>query len=166
MPRAHPLAAAAAAALLLAALAAAAEMPREGEWLTDPDRFPGWRGSLPAAARGPRVDATAAAAATGGPEELWSGRVEQLSWSPRAYLFHSFLSDAEADHLVALGEHSLTKSSVVDSDTGGSIDSEVRTSDGTFLDRRQDAVVAAIERRIALVSLVPESHQESLQILR
>jgi prolyl 4-hydroxylase len=46
------------------------------------------------------------------------------------------------------------------------MDSDVRTSDGTFLNRRQDAVVAAIERRIALVSFVPESHQESLQILR
>jgi hypothetical protein len=68
----------AAVALLLAALAAAAEMPHEGEWLTDPDRFPGWRGSLPAAARGARVDATAAAAAAGGPDELWNGRVEQV----------------------------------------------------------------------------------------
>lgn len=28
--------------------------------------------------------------------------IEQLSWEPRAYLFHAFLSDAECDHIISL----------------------------------------------------------------
>ena len=47
----------------------------------------------------------------------------------------------------------MTKSSVVDNETGKSVDSTVRTSTGTFFSRGQDEVVAAIEKRIAQVSM-------------
>lgn len=47
---------------------------------------------------------------------------------------------------------SMTKSSVVDSQTGKSMDSTVRTSTGTFFARGQDEVLEAIERRIAQVT--------------
>ena len=46
----------------------------------------------------------------------------------------------------------MTKSSVVDSQTGKSMDSTVRTSTGTFFARGQDEVLEAIERRIAQVT--------------
>ena len=46
----------------------------------------------------------------------------------------------------------MTKSSVVDNETGKSMDSTVRTSTGTFFGRGQDAVLAAVEKRIAQVS--------------
>ena len=102
----------------------------------------------------------------GGPQEIWRGKIEQLSWEPRAYLLHNFLSEEECDHLIQLGTPSLRKSSVVDSKTGGSFDSDVRTSSGTFLSRHQDDVVSAIEKRIAHVTLIPEENGESLQILK
>ena len=45
----------------------------------------------------------------------------------------------------------MTKSSVVDNETGKSMDSTVRTSTGTFFARGQDEVLAAVEKRIAQV---------------
>lgn len=46
----------------------------------------------------------------------------------------------------------MQKSEVVDDETGDSVDSDVRTSTGTFLQTAQDDIVAAIERRVAQVS--------------
>ena len=47
------------------------------------------------------VGACARAAAWLAPlQEEWRGEVEQVSWSPRAYIFKKFLSDAECDHLI------------------------------------------------------------------
>ena len=47
---------------------------------------------------------------------------------------------------------SMTKSSVVDNETGKSMDSTVRTSTGTFFARGQNEVLANVEKRIAQVS--------------
>jgi prolyl 4-hydroxylase len=91
-----------------------------------------------------------------GPQELWRGRVEQISWKPRAFLYHKFLSDAECEHLKSLARKRLTKSTVVDSTTGKSMDSTVRTSSGTFLARGEDDVVKAIEKRLSLITMIPE----------
>ena len=33
-------------------------------------------------------------------QEEWRGVVEQVSWSPRAFLFKKFLSDDECDYLL------------------------------------------------------------------
>lgn len=97
---------------------------------------------------------------------MWRGRIEQVSWEPRAFVLHNFLSEEECDHLIELGKPRLMKSTVVDSDTGGSVDSEVRTSSGTFLSHHQDDVVSAIEERIATVTMLPDENGESIQILR
>jgi len=43
----------------------------------------------------------------------------------------------------------MQRSGVVDTTTGGSEISDIRTSKGTFLERGQDEVVAAIEERIS-----------------
>ncbi|KAK9820337.1 hypothetical protein WJX72_009156 [[Myrmecia] bisecta] len=93
---------------------------------------------------------------------LW---VESLSWEPRAYLYHNFLSEEECDHLIALGKPSMTKSTVVDSVTGKPMSSTVRTSSGMFLNRGQDPTVKAIEQRIAMYSQIPASQGEGMQIL-
>ena len=45
----------------------------------------------------------------------------------------------------------MTKSTVVDNETGKSVDSQVRTSTGTFFARGQDEVIAAVEKRLSLV---------------
>ncbi len=53
---------------------------------------------------------------------------------------------------------SMTKSSVVDNETGKSMDSTVRTSTGTFFARGQDEVLAAVEKRIAQVRTCKHHH--------
>lgn len=65
-----------------------------------------------------------------------------------------------------LARPSLHRSDVVDSNTGGSMVSEVRTSSGMFLNRGHDEVVAGIERRIAEWTLLPEGNGEGLQVLQ
>ena len=60
----------------------------------------------------------------------------------------------------------MTPSTVVDAATGKSIDSLIRTSAGTFLDRGQDRVVTAVEQRIAELTMVPVENGEGFQILR
>ncbi|XP_019054349.1 PREDICTED: probable prolyl 4-hydroxylase 3 [Nelumbo nucifera] len=91
---------------------------------------------------------------------------EVISWEPRATLYHNFLSKEECEYLISLAKPYLAKSSVVDSNTGKSMDSSVRTSFGMFLNRGQDKVVRSIEKRIADFSFIPVEHGEGLQILR
>lgn len=124
-----------------------------------------WRGELPASVQAAHVDATQPTISNT-PSTVWNGTMTQLSWTPRAYLLENFLSDEEADHIIALASRELKKSSVVDSDTGGSIDSDVRTSWGTFLAYQQDDIIARIESRVAAVTMIPAENGESLQVLR
>ncbi|KAE8787114.1 Prolyl 4-hydroxylase subunit alpha-1 [Hordeum vulgare] len=94
-------------------------------------------------------------------------RAVHVSWRPRAFLYKGFLTEAECDHLVTLAEEGgLQKSMVVDRQTGKSVMSEVRTSSGTFLAKKQDQVVATIEARIAAWTLLPQENGESIQVLR
>ncbi|XP_078445772.1 putative prolyl 4-hydroxylase 3 [Wolffia australiana] len=90
---------------------------------------------------------------------------EVLSWEPRAFIYHNFLSKEECEYLIQLAKPHMEKSMVVDSDTGKSKDSRVRTSSGTFLKRGQDKMIRAIEQRIADYTFIPVEHGEGLQIL-
>ncbi|KAG0600716.1 hypothetical protein M758_11G055700 [Ceratodon purpureus] len=92
--------------------------------------------------------------------------VEVLSWEPRAFLYHHFLTQEECNHLIDLARPNLVKSSVVDSETGKSKDSRVRTSSGTFLMRGQDDVIKRIEKRIADFTFIPVEQGEGLQVLQ
>ena len=67
--------------------------------------------------RGPRPDA-------------W---IETMSWKPRAFVWHGFLSDDEADHIRNLAEPRIARSSVVNSDGTTTPEHDIRTSYGTFL---------------------------------
>ncbi|KAG2261304.1 hypothetical protein Bca52824_068383, partial [Brassica carinata] len=64
-------------------------------------------------------------------------RVTQLSWTPRAFLYKGLLTDEECDHFINLAKGKLEKSMVADNDSGESVESEVRTSSGMFLSKRQ-----------------------------
>ncbi|CAL5368007.1 unnamed protein product [Camellia sinensis] len=92
-------------------------------------------------------------------------RVTQISWRPRAFIYSRFLTDDECDHLIHLAKDTLEKSMVVDNESGTSVESEVRTSSGMFLQKAQDEVVVAIEARIAAWTFLPEENGESIQIL-
>ncbi|GKC56469.1 probable prolyl 4-hydroxylase 10, partial [Tanacetum coccineum] len=123
-------------------------------------------------------------------EDQW---VEVISWEPRAVIYHNFLADPffeylclvskigmcgmllpedwfkksqeECEYLINLAKPHMVKSTVVDSDTGKSTDSRVRTSSGTFLARGRDKTIRTIEKRIADFTFLPVEHGEGLQIL-
>ncbi|KAL6226972.1 hypothetical protein ACLB2K_000931 [Fragaria x ananassa] len=95
-------------------------------------------------------------------KEQW---VEVISWEPRAFVYHNFLTQQECDYLIDLAKPHMEKSTVVDSETGKSKDSRVRTSSGTFLSRGRDKVIRNIERKIANFTFLPVEHGEGLQIL-
>ncbi|MFS8010333.1 putative procollagen-proline 4-dioxygenase [Helianthus anomalus] len=77
----------------------------------------------------------------------------------------SWQSQEECDHLINTAKPHMKKSTVVDSETGQSKDSRVRTSSGTFLSRGQDETVRAIEKRISEFTFLPVEHGEGLQVL-
>ncbi|KAL7090589.1 hypothetical protein ABFS83_12G047300 [Erythranthe nasuta] len=100
-----------------------------------------------------------------GDEESKDQWLEVISWEPRAFVFHNFLSKEECEYLISIAEPHMEKSTVVDSETGKSTDSRVRTSSGTFLARGRDKIVQRIEKRIADFTFIPVEHGEGLQIL-
>ena len=148
------LAAVRAAAALLAAAAAAARAARAAR------PFGG------GAERG--AGAQEAALRTGWDGFVDPSRIDVISNGPitRAYVYRSLLSAEECDHIIEMSEKRLTRSGVVDTKSGHSAVSEIRTSSGTFLGRHQDSVVKSVEERLAEWSQVPETHGEGLQILR
>lgn len=123
------------------------------------ERLIGWLGEKRRTGGGRTLDAQE-------DTSTWRGEVVRLSWEPRAFLYKKLLTEDECDHLKKLGMPTLQASTVVDSKTGGSVPSSVRTSYGTFLRKAQDEVVDRIEKRIADVSMIPVENGESLQILR
>jgi prolyl 4-hydroxylase len=92
--------------------------------------------------------------------------IEQISWSPRAQVYHNFLTPEECDHLVEMARPRMSVASVVDKKTGAPKPSDVRTSTGHFIRRAEDDVVRRIEERIAAFAMVPVDHGEGIQILR
>eukprot|EP00877_Chromochloris_zofingiensis_P004451 jgi/Chrzof1/14006/Cz08g20270.t1 len=98
-----------------------------------------------------------------GDSERW---IETISWKPRAFLFHNFLSLDEVNHIVKLVEDRVARSSVVDTETGHHKLDPIRTSYGSSIGRGQDAVIAAIETRMAEWTRLPPSHGEPIQVLR
>ncbi|GAB4828381.1 Probable prolyl 4-hydroxylase 3 [Ancistrocladus abbreviatus] len=91
--------------------------------------------------------------------------IEILSWEPRAFIYHNFLSKEECEYLIDLSKPHMVKSTVVDSKTGQSKDSRVRTSSGMFLKRGRDKNIRDIEKRIADFTFIPVEHGEGLQVL-
>ncbi|KAL0795047.1 hypothetical protein Bca101_066424 [Brassica carinata] len=77
----------------------------------------------------------------------------------------SWFSKEECEYLISLAKPHMVKSTVVDSQTGKSKDSRVRTSSGTFLRRGRDKIIKTIEKRIADYSFIPADHGEGLQVL-
>lgn len=118
--------------------------------------------------RGPKgvIQATGNTVGYGELEEEWRGEVITLSWSPRAFYLKGFMTPEECDNLINASKPKMTKSGVVDNDTGEAKDSEVRTSTGTFFDKDENEVITRIEKRVAQVTMLPVDNQEGLQVLR
>lgn len=97
----------------------------------------------------------------GNSDEPW---VETLSWTPRAFLYHNFLSGEEADYIINAARPFLKRSTIVGG-RGAFVD-EVRSSYGMFLPRLMDPVLTSIEERVAHWTHLNVSHQEDVQVLR
>lgn len=91
--------------------------------------------------------------------------VEVISFAPRAFLYHNFLSAKECLYLIHKAAPLMKNSQVVDSKTGRPVSSSVRTSQGMFLRRGEDEVIQRIEKRIADFSFIPVDHGESIHVL-
>lgn len=92
--------------------------------------------------------------------------IEQLSWRPRAYVYHGFMTEEECDHIIAVAKPSVRRSTVVDSETGKVKTDPIRTSFQTFLRRGYDPVVTAIEERLARWAMIPYENGEDMQVLK
>ncbi|QDZ20399.1 prolyl 4-hydroxylase [Chloropicon primus] len=98
-----------------------------------------------------------------GSNETW---IEVMSWSPRAFVIHNWLTEEQADHLVELGRGNLERSEVVSGKLSETKTSKVRTSQGAFLQRYQTETVAHLQEKVSLLLGQPALTQEPLQILK
>jgi len=131
-------------------LAVQAILPRDDE------AFIGWQGEQ----SGSRAFSGKPGSSTA--NKKW---VEIVSWRPRAYIFHNFLSFEEARHIKTLAAPTMRRSTVVGAN-GSSVLDDYRTSYGTFIKRKTDPVVEAIEERVAAWAKIPPVHAEDMQVLR
>jgi len=99
------------------------------------------------------------------PNEPW---IETMSWNPRVFLYHNFLSQQECEDIIKLGEESVTRSEVVSAEGNGRVD-EYRTSHGLFFTddwMRKSPLLRDVERRIAEWSHLPVENGEAYYLLR
>ena len=65
--------------------------------------------------------------------------LEVVSWFPRAFVLHNFLTPSECDHLIDEARDKLERSKILDEqqtkNASSALQSKVRTSSGTFLAR-------------------------------
>ncbi len=86
--------------------------------------------------------------------------------TPDLLVLEDLLSDEECLALIAAAKPRLQRSLTVALETGGEEVHADRTSDGMFFTRGENAVVAAIEARIAKLLGWPVENGEGLQVLR
>lgn len=85
---------------------------------------------------------------------------------PRVIVFGGLLSHEECDELVALSRSKLTRSTILNAETGDDVIHGDRTSEGTFFNRCANPLCARIEARIATLLDWPLENGEAIQILR
>ncbi len=84
---------------------------------------------------------------------------------PQIVLFGDFLSDVECDGLMANAAPRMKRSLTANMQTGGEKLDDVRTSNGMFFHRGENALVAVIEARISRLLDWPVDKGEGLQVL-
>ena len=85
---------------------------------------------------------------------------------PRAFLYKRFMTDEECDFLIDHSKSRMSKSGVVDAETGGTAKSDIRTSTGSFVGIGANDLMKKLEKRVATFSMLPVKHQEATQVLR
>lgn len=97
--------------------------------------------------------------------DKWVRVLRQLS-NPALIEFEGLLSHAECTALVDAAKPRLKRSLTVDVQTGGHEIHPDRSSQGMFFEPAENALVAAVEARIAKLLQWPANHGENLQVLR
>lgn len=92
-------------------------------------------------------------------------RIAMMLTNPNVALIDGLLSEQECDRLIQLTAGKMKTSEVVDRETGGSHQSNVRKSEGCHFERGENAVVQRIEDRIRALTGIPVDHGEPLQML-
>lgn len=135
---------------------------------------PDWRGAVDLLTASQRVDPTAQAQlallaamdldANGDPRQR--PVAERLSSAPNVARVAKLLTPAECAHVAHVAQPLLEAAVVADPATGRMIRHPVRTSLGAVIGpTREDLVIAAINRRIAVASGLPYGHGEPLAVL-
>lgn len=120
---------------------------------------------LPAAVRvpAPLPEGTVPNVVIAGDREV---RVIAALREPRVVVFEGLLSPEECDEMIALSRSRLTRSRIVESETGGEQIHEARTSHGMFFHRGENQLCQRIEARLAALCNWPVENGEGLQVLR
>ncbi|KAH1120355.1 hypothetical protein J1N35_003515 [Gossypium stocksii] len=92
-----------------------------------------------------------------------------LSWKPRAYYFPDFATVEQCKHIIGMAKLNLKPSTLAlrkgetEESTKGT-----RTSSGTFISASEDEsrTLDLIEKKIAKVTSIPQSHGEAFNVLR
>lgn len=84
---------------------------------------------------------------------------------PDVVLIDQFLSDAECDELIEQSRQKLLPSAIVDPQTGDDRIIADRTSEGTYFQRGENALVQNLERRISELMNWPVECGEGIQVL-
>ncbi|KAA0043468.1 putative prolyl 4-hydroxylase 12 [Cucumis melo var. makuwa] len=92
-------------------------------------------------------------------------RVVQVSWRPRVFLYKGFLSDDECDHLISLASNSKDNPSRNSAGSGNTVSTELLNGSGVILNTTDD-IIARIENRIAVWTLLPKDHGMPFQIMQ
>lgn len=85
---------------------------------------------------------------------------------PDVTVYSHFLTEAQCNELVALAQTRLTRSGVMDKETGKSVVNNSRTSHGMFFKRGETLLIKEIEQRISDLTGIPVDHGEGIQVLR
>lgn len=95
------------------------------------------------------------------------GWVQLISWQPRAFLYHNFLTDQEVHHIRSTAAPLMKRSTVAGDgniSSGQGILDEYRTSYGMFIPKTHDPIVEGIINRVAEWVRLPPGHFEDMQV--
>ena len=173
-------------AFLLLVVVAATILPTRV--LAKEERLIGWLGEVARPLHGsgaPGGDKPTGEAAELAQLGYW---LEPVSWYPRAFHLHNFMSPQEADRILEIARprcvyfnsrirignqidvtgfvYRVRRSTVIDSVTGESKVDPIRTSEQTFLNRGKWDIVTKVEDRLAVITQLPAYHGEDMQILK
>lgn len=85
---------------------------------------------------------------------------------PTIAVLDHVLDDAECAALKVMAAERLARSVVVSPDSGDSTVMDIRTSEGAYFQRAENALIHRIDVRTAAIMRMPEDHGEGLQVMR